>query len=137
MEVDQDPIVNKEEELNSDTSSDEEIDEIIKNSKIPKKENLSEMDAESIMSASTYKTKNEIDYNDIKQIMKFMPKMVDKQIEAINVLGVVQNFIPPHSLFVQKDENSQEILDLDNFVCNEKKELIGYIDEVVGPIQEP
>lgn len=100
----------------SDTSSDEEIEEIIRNSKFPKKNLDSEMDAESVMSMSTYKTKNEINQDDISQILKFMPKMLDKEIEVINVLGSVQSFIPPHTLFVKKDEDSKEILDLDNFV---------------------
>jgi hypothetical protein len=126
-----------ENELNSDTSDDEEIGEIIKNSKTIKKEVTDNMDTESIMSTSTYKTRNEIDGNDIAQILKFMPKMLEQQIDTINLLGVVQSFIPPHTLFVKKDEESKEILDLDNFVCNESKELIGYIDEVVGPINEP
>ena len=71
------------------------------------------------------KQNNEIDQNDIAQIMRFMPKMVDKEIEVINRLGIVENFIPPHILFVRKDDSSNEILDLDNFVWNEKKELIG------------
>lgn len=128
---------NETNEPNSDTSDDEEIGDIIKNSKIVKREVGADMDTESIMSTSTYKTKNEIDKNDIEQILKFMPKMIDKEIETINILGVVQNFIPPHTLFVKKDELSKEILDLDNFVWNESKELIGYIDEVVGPINEP
>jgi len=96
------------------------------------------MDAESVaMSTSTYRTRNEIDQNDIQQIIKFMPKMVDKEIDEINMLGQVQNFIPPHTLFVKKNEESKEILDLDNFICNEQKELIGYIDEVVGQISDP
>ncbi|CAI2375615.1 unnamed protein product [Moneuplotes crassus] len=127
----------QQDDLNSDTSSDEEIEEIIKSSKNPKKDTGSEMDAESVVSMSTYKTKNEISQNDIQQILKFMPKMLDKEIDIINPLGVVKNFIPPHTLFVQKDDQSRDILDLDNFICNEKKELIGYIDEVVGPVNDP
>lgn len=132
------PTENIKDEVNSDTSDDEEIEQIIKNTKHPKKQAADDMDTESVaFSTSTYKTKNEIDYNDIEQIKRFMPKMVDKEIGTINKLGKVENFIPPHTLFVKKQDDSNEILDLDNFVCNENRELIGYIDEVVGPINEP
>lgn len=140
MEI-MDNAVQDKEEYNSDTSEDEEIEQIMKDVKNPKKKiagDQSEMDAESVaFSTSTYRTKNEIDQNDINQILRFMPKMVDKEIGSINPLGKVENFIPPHTLFVKKEEDSKDILDLDNFVCNEKKELIGYIDEVVGPVVDP
>ena len=126
-------------ELNSDTSDDEEINQIMANIRKPKNQlNDSNMDAESVaLSTSTFRTKNEIDQNDIDQIIKFMPKMVEKEIGSINKLGVVKSFLPPHILFVEKDNDTADVLDLDNFVCNEQKELIGYIDEVVGPIKDP
>ena len=39
--------------------------------------------------------------------------------------------------FVVTRESKDEILDLDNFVCDESKLVIGYIEDVIGPIGDP
>jgi len=39
--------------------------------------------------------------------------------------------------FVVTRESKDEILDLDNFVCDESKQVIGYIEDVIGPIGDP
>ena len=33
--------------------------------------------------------------------------------------------------------SGNEILDLDNFICDESKNVIGFIEDVIGPVSEP
>jgi len=72
-------------------------------------------DGTTSMFSSTTKTRNEISTDDYEQIQKFFPKLIG-QVTDICELGVVQSLT--NQWFVVNWSNTNEILDLDNFVCN-------------------
>ena len=85
------------------------------------------------MSQAT-KTKNEINEDDIDQIQKFWPKLIGS-VGNIQEIGRVKSFVN-NRLVVSKSLNC-ETLDLDNFVTNEAKQVLGFVEDVIGPVTEP
>lgn len=118
----------------SDTSDDEEINEIIARSQKPKEaEESTDMDDTTSLFSSAM-SKNEIGLNDIEKIQKFFPKLVERS-EEVTLFGQVEGAV--NQRFVVERLSGDEILDLDNFICDESKNVIGFIEDVIGPVSEP
>ena len=120
-----------EKEVNSDTSSDSEIEDIMNHK--PTRASQIAMEQDETMSQAT-KTKNEINEDDIDQIQKFWPKLIGS-VGNIQEIGRVKSFVN-NRLVVSKSLNC-ETLDLDNFVTNEAKQVLGFVEDVIGPVTEP
>jgi H/ACA ribonucleoprotein complex non-core subunit NAF1 len=111
----------------SDTSSDEEISKLMAGVSLEPKA-VTE-DTPSVFTT----TKHEIGQNDLDSITKFFPKLVG-QVGDIAPLGTIQSVVD--SRFVVS-RASPDTLDLENFICDETSNVIGFIEDVIGPVQEP
>lgn len=98
---------------------------------------IDEFEEPSVSSYAKFKSQNEIDMENIDKYAPAIPNLDD--LDDIIEFGVVDKFIEDGatSYVIVKPLNPQQIYDLDNIVCNKQKEVVGFILDLVGPINQP
>lgn len=98
---------------------------------------VDEFEEPSVSSYAKFKSQNEIDLENIDKYAPAMPALDD--LDDIIEFGIVDKYIEdgPNSYVTVKPLNPQQIYDLDNIVCNKQKEVVGFILDLVGPINQP
>lgn len=84
-------------------------------------------------SYSKFKTQNEIDPENIEKFAPKAPTLDD--LDDIAEFGTIVTFIQQATgIVLIQPKFPGQIYDLDNIVCTKQKQVIGFIVDVVGPI---
>ena len=97
-----------------------------------------EFDDNTVSSYAKFKTQNEID---LEQIEKYAPKFNElDELDDILDFGMISKYIddgPNNSIVLVTPNNPLRIYDLDNIVCLKSKQVIGFVLDLVGPVNLP
>jgi H/ACA ribonucleoprotein complex non-core subunit NAF1 len=119
-----------EEMLNDIDLSSDEDDNVDVDDGCNKKKNIYDEDDEPV---NTYmKTKNEIE-----EYHSFPDKISIKEFHQIGIIGLIFNIDSIKRTLTVKSNTKNIILDLDNLIFNTNNLCIGFIDDLIGKIEEP
>eukprot|EP00347_Sterkiella_histriomuscorum_P019565 403341149 len=98
---------------------------------------IDEFEENTVSSYAKFKTQNEID---LEQIDKYAPKIPElDELDDILEFGIVKKFIEDgqSNVILIQPLNPNQIYDLDNIVCFKNKQVVGFVLDLVGHINQP
>ncbi|CDW80607.1 snornp assembly factor [Stylonychia lemnae] len=97
---------------------------------------LDEFEENTLSSYAKFKTQNEID---LEQIEKYAPKIPElDELDDIIEFGKINKYIQDGNSYIVlvTPSDSQQIYDLDNIVCFQSKQVVGFVLDLVGQVNQ-